>query len=430
MPDPTQPNPAAEISRILGANVRQANPKWLQLMREGVIVRLHVRRWRAKAKLNFADLGLPVAAEDARAFEDLLHLGEKRLLPAEIVKELEAIESAGRKCLERNAYTTFWGPLVAVTNYDAWKAENDSQRERYLAARDRLIEAYDATIDGLLIDYERAARAAYRRMNALAPEQMTRDEYRDEYYFVRAFVARIRALIPSAAQIGQSFAWETELEYIPLPSLLAEEQAQADRIKSAREIERAAEDLQKESLWRDISIEEGAARERQNMLQRMNQDVVAEARRRKQELVDGFLSDLVKQLRGLVYESCVNVLEAMQANEGKLGPRSVVQLRNLTDQISRLNFFDDAEMSAAAAQVRAALGANAETRSARQIAATLRDIATVARATLIDLAAEPRTARAVGIDDEPPAELVRAARGRLTAETVQAAELVRAAHTL
>ena len=58
------------------------------------------------------------------------------------------------------------------------------------------------------------------------------------------------------------------------------------------------------------------------MLERMNQDVVSEARRRKQELIDTFLTDLVRQkLRGLVYDSCVNVLEAMQSNDGKLGPR-------------------------------------------------------------------------------------------------------------
>ena len=142
-------------------------------MREGVIVRLHVRRWRAKAKLDFADLGLPVAADDARTFADLLHLGEKRLLPGDTVKELEAIESAGRKCLERHAFTTFWGPLVAVTDYEQWENENAFHRNRYLDARDRLIRDYEATVEGLLIDYERAARAAYRRLNALAPEQMT-----------------------------------------------------------------------------------------------------------------------------------------------------------------------------------------------------------------------------------------------------------------
>ena len=147
------------------------------------------------------------------------------------------------------------------------------------------------------------------------------------------------------------------------------------------------------------------------MLERMNQDVVSEARRRKQELIDTFLTDLVRQLRGLVYDSCVNVLEAMQSNDGKLGPRSVVQLKNLVESIDRLNFFDDAEMTAASAQVKRALAGNAETRSLTQIANTLRDVATVTRSSLVALAADPRTARQVGIEDIPPANLVRAAAG-------------------
>jgi len=99
----------AELARILNVvggtdSIKTGNPKWLALMREGIIVKLHVRRWRAKSRLNLTDLGLPSETDDT--IGDLLNLGDKRLLPKDLGSRLEAIESAGRKCLERHGFAT------------------------------------------------------------------------------------------------------------------------------------------------------------------------------------------------------------------------------------------------------------------------------------------------------------------------------------
>ena len=126
-----------ELARILNVDgIKTGNPKWLALMREGVVVKLHVRRWRAKSRLDLNDLGLPSEADDL--IGDLLNLGDKRLLPKALASRLEAIESAGRKALERNGYSTFWGTFVPASNFDAWKTENDTHKQRYLDARNEL----------------------------------------------------------------------------------------------------------------------------------------------------------------------------------------------------------------------------------------------------------------------------------------------------
>ena len=105
------------IAQVLGEeDVRVVEPRWLQLMREGIVIQLHIRRWRARAKLTFADLGLPVKDKRERAaFADLLNLGEKRLLPARYIKALDSIDSGARKCLDRYSYATFWGRFVPCT---------------------------------------------------------------------------------------------------------------------------------------------------------------------------------------------------------------------------------------------------------------------------------------------------------------------------
>lgn len=48
-----------KLAQILGQDVKLVEPRWLSLMRQGVVVELHIRRWRAKSRLTLDDLGLP-----------------------------------------------------------------------------------------------------------------------------------------------------------------------------------------------------------------------------------------------------------------------------------------------------------------------------------------------------------------------------------
>jgi hypothetical protein len=66
-----------KIAQLLGQDVNLVEPRWLSLMRQGVVVELHIRRWRAKSRLTLSDLGLPDT--DNAEFSDLLQLGDKFL---------------------------------------------------------------------------------------------------------------------------------------------------------------------------------------------------------------------------------------------------------------------------------------------------------------------------------------------------------------
>ena len=63
----------------------------------------------------------------------------------------------------------------------------------------------------------------------------------------------------------------------------------------------------------------------------MNRDVLEQARRQKEEMIGGFMSDLLINLRGLVYETTTDVLASIEKN-WSMHPKSLEQLRNLVSR--------------------------------------------------------------------------------------------------
>lgn len=396
---PITPITKSELANILGIlpqDLRQRESRWLDLMQEGVLVTLTVRRWRAQAKLDLADLGLTAQAGDL--VDDLLKLGSKQLLPSPLLRQLTATESAGRKTLARFGIPTHWGAFVPATAFQAWRAADQEHMTRYFDLRDRIVADYETIVADLMADYQHAARLAFDRADRLAGVlPVSRSE------FVQEFTQRVQALIPSPSAIYASFAWEHSFSYIPLPAMLADQQA-----LDAALVDRLTTDAR----WREVAIADAADRAHRQELAAMHEAVLAEARTRKQELIDGFLSDLAVQLRSTVYNACTDVLAAMQRNDGKLHPRSVVQLRNLMEQVARLDFFGDADVGPMMEQVRQAFDTAAEHRNHDQIWEVLSDVATVTRQSLLALGQDPRPVRAAPVDPglAPAVQLQRARR--------------------
>jgi hypothetical protein len=404
-----------KIAQLLGQDVNLVEPRWLSLMRQGVVVELHIRRWRAKSRLTLSDLGLPDT--DNAEFSDLLQLGDKFLLPTKYIKAADSIEAVARQWLETCSSETFWGRFMSCTVYTEWKERQEEYRARYFALRDEIDRDYDQIVKAHLLDYAKAARVAYRRRMSLDGRALRKANVTEET-FVQAFVSAIAALIPSRERIRDAWGFDVSLSYVPLPSLLADDQAEADRINVQRDAERSQEQAEQDKVWLEMSVTEAASRKRQQMLEAMNRDVVEAARQQKRELIDGFMGGLVKQLRGLVYEVTTDVLQSIQKND-RLHPRSVVQLRGLIDQVGKLNFFNDDDVSRMVYQVQQALDKSPADRDVKEIASSLRDIATVTRATLVGLGEQPRGARALGVADAPGVPVVRAARARLGLDAEQ-----------
>jgi hypothetical protein len=76
------------------------NPLLATLTREGVLISVSVRYWRAHKKLKAEDIGLEPDKVSAR----LISLGHKRLLPKEATAALALVESRAHSLVEANTF--------------------------------------------------------------------------------------------------------------------------------------------------------------------------------------------------------------------------------------------------------------------------------------------------------------------------------------
>lgn len=369
----------AVLASALGVDEREiktAPSRWLELLKEGVVVKVHMGRWRARTSLGFDDLGLHLNGE-AKLYDDLIVLGSKLLLDKETEKALVSIESQARQTPGKYGFETSFGVFIPATAYQPFMAEMEALKARWFERADYLAANYASVIEPHLDKFSEAARVAYRRANRLQAGIDLDYRYLPEDQYVDRFMTRIRSLIPTPDSIRRSFTFEVELTFVPLPSMIAADEAEADRVRVEAIMDREA--LEGE-------------RKRQAMIDAMNEDVLRQAREQKEKLVTGFVADVAGQLRSLVYEALSDVQRSLDRN-GKLHSRSVVQVRNLVEQLERLNFIGDRDIEQAIARMRQIVDQPAEQRELADVSATIRELRAMTRRQLAALGQESRIAR-------------------------------------
>ena len=358
---------------------------WKTLMREGVIVKLTLRRWRAKTKLELSDLGITVEDPEVKAaYRQIMDLGNKLLLPSNTIRELENIDSSARKLLERYSYKTAFGRFVPYTAFERWRVQNDEWEVRYYGVRDAIVSDYAGIVFLLEQDYKHAARQAWTILVSTTPGIVKGIELEA---FIANFLQRVKVQIPTPDVIHASFGYETNLMQIQFPTL-TEANAEAQSV--------TAEDVAQRQTEREQ--ERAASAERQRMLDQMNQTIVRDAQQKKQTIINAFLADLAVQVRSTAYEAVTDVLDVLRGAETLPG-QSVRRLNTLIEQMSTLNFYNDRDLDRMITQMRDIVEQPAKDRNVDDIRRQLRAIATVTRATLIELGETPRSARGVDVPD-------------------------------
>jgi hypothetical protein len=273
--------------------------------------------------------------------------------------------------------------------YPEWKKGNEEFKEKYFALRDEIFDNYDDIKQHLQNEYGNMARVAYRRA-------VTLNEYSGtEVEFIQKFVSAVISMLPGPERIYDSFGYEFEVRYIPLPSEIEQDLAKAEKIREELKMTKA----------------EDAAKLRAIM--EMNADVVKQAAEQKTKLIDTFLTDLSKQLRSQIYDVVTDVLASLENNDGRLIGKSSGQLGNLIKSVSALNFYGDSDIEGMLDKIRASLGTSNKDRNTDEIKATLKDIGVLTRSSLLTMGDNPRSARELGIDNTPTEEMVRKSRSTI-----------------
>ena len=382
MSDKTTQETVNEIQAQVGATLKVRDANWVKLMQEGVIINLHIRRWRAETQLKQTDLGINL---DKKSADLLMRLGSKALMPSEYIQEAKSIDSGARSWLASKTIKTHYGQFCPVTAYQDIREGLGNFTDRYNTLRGKIYNDYDEWVTRIIRKYQGLFASAYDQLETLgSAPRMSRSSW------IAQMVSAIEKLIPDRQTIYDSMAFEVELSYIPLPSLLAQDEVEARRIRT------------------DGVMDE----QRRSLMEQMNQDVVASARQQKEGLVNDFMQNVVTTLRNMVFDTCDDVLTSIKKN-GKIQPRSALQIKNLVTQIENLNFYDDQQVTRMVETIKAQLTAyNGTEKSLDSIKSKLTDIAIIARGELASLGSAPRACRTIGLDTVPTEAGIAQARKR------------------
>jgi hypothetical protein len=267
------------------------------LTREGVLLGVTVRYWRATKKLNAEDLGL----DPEKVTQRLISLGHKKLLPKEALESLALIESRAHALVEAGTFPFLKGLARYLPNAKLPEvlARLRALETEFQTATRRFLEHYAETRDQALAEWTKAA------------EQLVPEPAR--------LVAAIAAAFPEPARMQRSFEFSLQLYQVKAPEGLDLELVQAGQ---------------------------------QEEILRARQQAATEAALQIHRQAETFVGDCVASLRQQTAQLCEEMLESMRTGKSGVHQKTLNRLTRFVEQFKQLNFAGDTQMEAELERVR------------------------------------------------------------------------------
>jgi len=259
------------------------------LTREGVLINVSVRFWRAHKKLRPEDIGL----EPDNVSDRLISLGHKRLLPREATAALALVESRAHALVEANTFPFLNGLAHFVPNAKLAELTGKLKQleKEFWQAKNQFVSQY-----GRLRD---AATREWRTMAARLSDNPDR------------LVAAIEAAFPPAPTLERKFGFDTQLFQIAVP-------------------ERLGLDL--------LGLGD------QENLVNARQQAAREATAKIREQTQSFIAECVTSLRQQTTQLCGEMLQSIRTGESGVHQKTLNRLIRFIDQFRQMNFAGDAVM--------------------------------------------------------------------------------------
>lgn len=268
----------------------QDSQRMLELLtKEGVLLNVSVRYYRAAKKLQASDLGLD--ADDVT--DRLISLGHKRLLPKETLAGLALIESRVHSLVDANTFPFLNGlarflPNKRLTEVTSRLHELEAEFTREQA---RFTMRYSSLREQALGEWREQARKLSSR-----PEQI---------------VASVSAAFPQPDKLARHFGFTIGMFQIRAPEAL-------------------------DMTFIQESEQRGVIEARAQAAQ--------EARQRISEGVESFVGDCVTSLRQQTAQLCDQMLESFKEGKSGVHQRTLNRLTEFITNFRQLNFASDAEL--------------------------------------------------------------------------------------
>ncbi len=267
------------------------------LTREGVLINVSCRFWRAAKKLMPGDIGL----DPDDVTDRLISLGHKKLLPREALSPFALIESRAHALIDANTFPFLNGLGHFLPNKklaEVTRRLNELETE-FNAAQEAFSRQYGQLRTQALAEWREAARKL-----STSPERV---------------VATIQAAFPSPDRLDRHFGFSVNLFQIKLPEKLERE------LVTTADLEAVAQARRKAAEDASAQIKTG---------------------------VQSFVKDCVASLREQTATLCDEMLGSMR--DGKLGvhQKTLNRLVEFIDQFKSLNFAGDRDLEARLEEVR------------------------------------------------------------------------------
>lgn len=170
----------------------------------GVVVNLHVQRWRALTTLSPQDLGL---STNDKVQKELMSLGNKILLPKSTLSELDSIENSARQNLAKHSIHVPWGYFVPDHLFESWNKKNTEIKEQYLSTGSDIVNCLDDLYKEVITSYKKYAATAYSTYSKDSSEMS--DEWETNY------ITAIKSKFPHRDNVKDSFKYSCTFLQIP-----------------------------------------------------------------------------------------------------------------------------------------------------------------------------------------------------------------------
>jgi len=265
------------------------NPLLQSLTREGVLINVSVRYWRAHKKLRAEDLGL----EPDKVSDRLISLGHKRLLPKEATATLALVESRAHALVEANTFPFLNGLAHFVPNAKLGEVTSRLKglETEFWAAKNQFVSQYGKLRDAALVEW--------RTMAGNLSDNPAR------------VVAAIEAAFPPAPTLERKFGFDTQLFQIAVP----------------------------ERLGLDML----AIGDQENLVA-ARQQAAREAATKIREQTQSFIAECVTSLRAQTAQLCGDMLQSIRTGENGVHQKTLNRLIRFIEQFKQMNFVGDVEM--------------------------------------------------------------------------------------
>jgi hypothetical protein len=265
------------------------NPLLQSLTREGVLINVSVRYWRAHKKLRAEDLGL----EPDKVSDRLISLGHKRLLPKEATAALALVESRAHALVEANTFPFLNGLAHFVPNPKLGEVTGKLKalETEFWQAKHRFVSEYRKLRDAALEEWREMA------------DKLSDDPAR--------VVAAIEAAFPPTPALERKFGFDTQLFQIAVP----------------------------ERLGLDVL----AIGDQENLIN-ARQQAARDAAAKIRSQTESFLAECVTSLREQTAQLCGDMLQSIRTGETGVHQKTLNRLIRFIEQFKQMNFVGDSQM--------------------------------------------------------------------------------------